>query len=438
MDDLTADEMREYRGTLKEPGKNSPYRDRSVAENLDLFTRMKNGEFDEGSRVLRAKLDMASPNVLLRDPTMYRILNTPHHRTGDKWCIYPMYDWAHGQSDSIEGITHSLCSLEYVNHRPLYDWFVEKLGIYAPQQVEFSRVGLTYTIMSKRKLRRLVEEGFVSGWDDPRMPTIVGVRRRGYPAASIRHFCDAVGVAKSSNVMMVDMAQLEFSVRDELNRVAPRVFAVLDPLKVVIENYPEGQTEQFVVDDHPQNKENTDTRLVPFSRTVYIERSDFAEDPPKKFFRLAPGREVRLMKAYLVTCTDVIKDEAGNVVELRCTYDPESRGGNGADGRKVKGTLHWVSADHAVDAEVRLYDRLFATPDPEDVPEGGDFVDNINPDSLELITAKVEPGLKETTAGITYQFMRQGYFVTDLDSTADKLVFNRTVGLKDSWAKQKK
>ncbi len=438
VDDLSQEEMREYRGTLKEPGKNSPYRDRSVEENLDLFERMKNGEFAEGSRVLRAKIDMASPNVLLRDPTMYRILFTPHHRTGDKWCIYPMYDWAHGQSDSIEKITHSLCSLEYVNHRPLYDWFVEKLAIYAPQQVEFSRVGLNYTIMSKRKLRRLVEEEHVDGWDDPRMPTIAGIRRRGYPPAAIRNFCEQVGVAKSSYVMMVDMAQLESAVRDELNRVAPRVFAVLDPLKVVIENYPEGQTEEFAVNNHPQDKTNEETRMVPFSRTVYIERGDFAENPPKKFFRLAPGREVRLMKAYLVTCNEVIKDEEGNVIELRCSYDPESRGGNPADGRKVKGTLHWVSAEHALDAEVRLYDRLFNQPDPDDVPDGGDFTDNLNPDSLETITAKVEPSLSESDNGDRYQFMRQGYFVPDQSSTADKLVFNRTVGLKDSWAKAKK
>ena len=431
VDDLSAEEIRAYRGTLTEPGKESPYRDRSVEENLDLFERMRAGEFPEGSRVLRAKIDMSSPNINMRDPVMYRILYESHHRTGDEWCIYPLYDWAHGQSDSIEGITHSLCSLEFENHRPLYNWFLEQLDIYQPQQIEFARLNLTHTIMHKRKLIRLVEAGHVGGWDDPRMPTLSGMRRRGYTPAAIRNFCDAVGVARSNSV--VELAMLEHAVRDDLNRQAPRALAVLDPLRIVIENYPEDQVEEFEVPTYPQDRGSTETRVVPFSRQVYVEREDFMEEAPKKFFRLAPGREVRLLGAYYVTCTDVVKDEAGNVVELRCTYDPESRGGATPDGRKVKGTLHWVSADHAVPAEVRLYDTLFTKEDPE---EGGDFMDNLNPDSLQVIPeAMVEPDLASARPGDRFQFMRQGYFVVDPDSTPQKLVFNRTVSLRDTWAK---
>ena len=431
VDDLSAEEIRAYRGTLTEPGKESPYRDRSVEENLDLFERMRAGEFPEGSRVLRAKIDMSSPNINMRDPVMYRILYESHHRTGDEWCIYPLYDWAHGQSDSIEGITHSLCSLEFENHRPLYNWFLEQLDIYQPQQIEFARLNLTHTIMHKRKLIRLVEAGHVGGWDDPRMPTLSGMRRRGYTPAAIRNFCDAVGVARSNSV--VELAMLEHAVRDDLNRQAPRALAVLDPLRIVIENYPEDQVEEFEVPTYPQDRGSTETRVVPFSRQVYVEREDFMEDAPKKFFRLAPGREVRLLGAYYVTCTGVVKDEAGNVIELRCTYDPESRGGATPDGRKVKGTLHWVSADHAVPAEVRLYDTLFTKEDPE---EGGDFMDNLNPDSLQVIPeAMVEPDLASARPGDRFQFMRQGYFVVDPDSTPEKLVFNRTVSLRDTWAK---
>jgi glutaminyl-tRNA synthetase len=392
---------------------------------------MRAGEFPEGSRVLRAKIDMSSPNINMRDPVMYRILYESHHRTGDEWCIYPLYDWAHGQSDSIEGITHSLCSLEFENHRPLYNWFLEQLDIYQPQQIEFARLNLTHTIMHKRKLIRLVEAGHVGGWDDPRMPTLSGMRRRGYTPAAIRNFCDAVGVARSNSV--VELAMLEHAVRDDLNRQAPRALAVLDPLRIVIENYPEDQVEEFEVPTYPQDRGSTETRVVPFSRQVYVEREDFMEDAPKKFFRLAPGREVRLLGAYYVTCTGVVKDEAGNVVELRCTYDPESRGGATPDGRKVKGTLHWVSADHAVPAEVRLYDTLFTKEDPE---EGGDFMDNLNPDSLQVIPeAMVEPDLASARPGDRFQFMRQGYFVVDPDSTPQKLVFNRTVSLRDTWAK---
>jgi len=431
VDDLSAEEIRAYRGTLTEPGKESPYRDRSVEENLDLFERMRAGEFPEGSRVLRAKIDMSSPNINMRDPVMYRILYESHHRTGDEWCIYPLYDWAHGQSDSIEGITHSLCSLEFENHRPLYNWFLEQLDIYQPQQIEFARLNLTHTIMHKRKLIRLVEAGHVGGWDDPRMPTLSGMRRRGYTPAAIRNFCDAVGVARSNSV--VELAMLEHAVRDDLNRQAPRALAVLDPLRIVIENYPEDQVEEFEVPTYPQDRGSTETRVVPFSRQVYVEREDFMEDAPKKFFRLAPGREVRLLGAYYVTCTGVVKDEAGNVIELRCAYDPESRGGATPDGRKVKGTLHWVSADHAVPAEVRLYDTLFTKEDPE---EGGDFMDNLNPDSLQVIPeAMVEPDLASARPGDRFQFMRQGYFVVDPDSTPQKLVFNRTVSLRDTWAK---
>ncbi|HEX6387570.1 MAG TPA: glutamine--tRNA ligase/YqeY domain fusion protein [Anaerolineae bacterium] len=431
VDDLSAEEIRAYRGTLTEPGKESPYRDRSIEENLDLFERMRAGEFPEGSRVLRARIDMSSPNINMRDPVMYRILFETHHRTGDKWCIYPLYDWAHGQSDSIEGITHSLCTLEFEDHRPLYNWFIEQLGIYHPQQIEFARLSLTHTIMSKRKLIRLVEEGYVNGWDDPRMPTISGMRRRGYTPAAIRNFCDMIGVAKANSV--VEMAMLEHAVRDDLNQHAPRAMAVLDPIRVVVENYPEGRVEEFEVPTYPQDRDSTETRVVPFSREVYIEREDFMEDAPKKFFRLAPGREVRLLGAYYVTCTGVVKDEAGNVVELRCTYDPESRGGSTPDGRRVKGTLHWVSAAHAVPAEVRLYDTLFTEEDPE---ASGDFIENLNPDSLQVIPeAMAEPDLAEAAVGDRFQFMRQGYFVVDPDSTPEKLVFNRTVSLRDTWAK---
>ncbi len=433
VDDLSPEEIREYRGTLTEPGKNSPYRDRSIEENLDLFQRMKDGEFPDGSRVLRAKIDMASPNVNLRDPIMYRILHAEHPRTGDAWCIYPMYDWAHGQSDSIEGITHSICTLEFENNRPLYDWFIEQLGIYAPQQIEFARLNLTYTLMSKRKLLRLVREGAVSGWDDPRMPTISGLRRRGYTPEAIRNFCDRIGVSKANSV--VDIAMLEHAIREDLNQRAQRVMAVLKPLKVVIENYPEDQVEEMDAVNNPEDA-SMGTRKVPFSRVLYIEQDDFMEDPPKKFFRLAPGREVRLRYAYFITCTDVVKDGDGNIVELRCTYDPATRGGDAPDGRKPKATLHWVSASHALDAEVRLYDHLFAAPDPEDAPEGQDFTANLNPNSLEVLpSAKIEPFVSGAAPGSRYQFERQGYFCVDPDSTAGRLVFNRTVGLRDTWAK---
>jgi glutaminyl-tRNA synthetase len=436
VDDLSADEIREYRGTLTEPGQNSPHRDRSVEENLDLFERMRAGEFEEGSRVLRAKIDMASGNMNMRDPVMYRILHATHHRTGDKWCIYPMYDWAHGQSDSIEGVTHSTCSLEYEDHRPLYDWLLDQLGIYHPQQIEYARLNLSYTVLSKRRLIRLVKEGYVNGWDDPRMPTLSGLRRRCYTREAIRNFIERIGVAK--NESLVDIALLEHCLREDLNQRGQRVMAVLDPLRIVIENYPEDQVEEMDAVNNPEDA-SMGTRKVPFSRVLYIERDDFREDPPKKFFRLAPGREVRLMHAYYITCTDVIKNENGEVVELRCTYDPETRGGSSLDGRKVKGTLHWVSAAHALDAEVRLYDRLLTKPDPYDVEEGQDFTANINPNSLEVLTTcKVEPFLAGATPGNRYQFLRQGYFCVDLDSSADKLVFNRTVSLRDTWAKIEK
>ena len=436
--DLNADQIREHRGTLTQPGKNSPYRDRSVEENLDLFQRMKAGEFPDGSRVLRAKVDMASPNLNMRDPVMYRILHAHHHRTGDQWCIYPMYDWAHGQSDSIEKVTHSICTLEFENHRPLYDWYCEALGIYHPQQIEFARLNLTYTVMSKRKLLELVNGGQVSGWDDPRMPTIAGMRRRGYTPEAIRSFCARIGVAKFNST--IDMAVLENAVREDLNRRAARVMGVLRPLKVVIENYPEGQIEQMEAINNPEDA-GMGTRQVPFSREIYIEQDDFREDPPKQFFRLAPGREVRLRYAYLVTCTDVVKDpQTGEVVELRCTYDPATRGGNTPDGRKVKGTIHWVSAQHALEAEVRLYDYLFAAENPEDVPAGVDYKQNLNPRSLELLTScKLEPSLTQAAAGSRYQFERQGYFCVDtVDSQPGKPVFNRTVSLKDTWAKIEK
>ncbi len=433
--ELNAEQMREYRGTLTEPGKNSPYRDRSPEENLDLFTRMRDGEFDEGSKVLRAKIDMASPNLNLRDPVMYRILKTPHHRTGDKWILYPMYDWAHGQSDSIERITHSICTLEFEDHRPLYDWYVAQLGIHHPQQIEFARLNLTYTVLSKRKLIMLVDEGYVKSWDDPRMPTISGFRRRGYTPEAIQDFCGRIGVAKAEST--VDVALLEHCLREDLNKRAPRVMGVLDPLKVVIENYPEGESEQLDAINNPED-ESAGSRQVPFSRELYIEREDCREAPPKKFFRLAPGGEVVLRYAYFITCTEVIKDDAGKVVELRCTYDPATKGGDSPDGRKVKGTLHWTSAAHALTAEVRLYDRLFTEEFPQNVKEGGDWKDSFNPDSLQVVNARVEPSLKGAEAGQSFQFERKGYFCVDPDSSADQLVFNRTATLRDTWAKVQK
>ncbi len=432
--ELPPEKIREFRGTLKEPGKESPYRNRAVEENLDLFRRMKEGEFPDGSKTLRAKIDMAHGNLNMRDPVIYRILHTEHHRTGNKWCIYPMYDWAHGQSDSIEGITHSLCTLEFEDHRPLYNWFIEQLEIFPSRQIEFARLNLTYTVMSKRKLLMLVKEGFVAGWDDPRMPTISGLRRRGYTPASIRDFAERIGVAKKES--MVDFALLEFCIREDLNKNAARVLAVLDPLKVVITNYPENYEEELEAVNNPED-EAAGTRKLPFSREIYIERKDFMEDPPRKFFRLAPGREVRLRYAYFVTCTDVVKDENGAVTEIHCTYDPETRGGSAPDGRKVKGTIHWVSSKHAADAEVRLYENLFLKEDPFDTPEGGEFTDNINPDSLKIIKAKVEPSLKNAEAGVKYQFERTGYFCVDKDSAPGKPVFNRTVTLRDTWAKVK-
>ncbi|HOQ04367.1 MAG TPA: glutamine--tRNA ligase/YqeY domain fusion protein [Anaerohalosphaeraceae bacterium] len=431
--DLSAEETRQYRGTLTEPGRNSPYRDRSVEENLDLFERMKNGEFPDGSRTLKAKIDMAHPNLNMRDPVMYRILHATHHRTGDKWCIYPMYDWAHGLEDSIEGITHSICTLEFENHRPLYDWFLDQLGIYHPRQIEFARLNLTYTVMSKRKLLRLVKENFVRGWDDPRMPTLRGLRRRGYSPEAIRNFCKVIGVNKFNST--VDYALLEHCLREDLNKTSPRVMAVLNPLKVVLTNYPEGQTELLEAINNPEDL-SAGTRQVPFSKVLYIERDDFMENPPKKFYRLAPGREVRLRYGYLIKCQEVIKDSAGNIVELRCTYDPATRGGEAPDGRKVKATIHWVSAAHAFDAEVRLYEHLFTKEDPEDVPEGQDFTVNINPDSLKILTGcKVEPSLKTTQPFDRWQFERLGYFCTDPDTRDGHLVFNRTVTLKDTWSK---
>jgi glutaminyl-tRNA synthetase len=435
--DLTADEIREHRGTLTRPGKNSPYRDRSIEENLKLFERMKQGEFPDGSRTLRAKIDMASPNFNLRDPVMYRILHAHHHRTGDQWCIYPMYDWAHGQCDSIERITHSICTLEFTNNRPLYDWFVRELGIYAPQQIEFARLNLSYTIMSKRKLLELVQKKYVSGWDDPRMLTISGLRRRGYTPEAIRSFCERIGVAKFDSV--IDMAWLEDAIRNDLNRRAPRRLAVLNPLKVVIENYPEGRVEELEAINNPEDP-GAGTRQVLFSKVLYIERDDFREDPPKKFFRLSPGAEVRLRYAYFVKCTGVVKDpKTGEITELRCTYDPATRGGNAPDGRKVKGTIHWVSAPHAYDAEVRLYDHLFNKADPDDVPEGQDYKVNLNPHSLVTVRGKLEPGLANAKAGEYYQFERLGYFCVDRkDSMTGKPIFNRTVTLADTWAKIEK
>lgn len=430
VDDLSAEEIREYRGTLTEPGKESPYRNRSIEENLDLFERMKNGEFEDGSRVLRAKIDMASPNMVMRDPTLYRIRKVPHHRTGDTWCIYPLYDFTHCLSDSIEGVTHSLCTLEFENNRELYDWVLDQLDVFRSHQYEFARLNLTYTVMSKRRLLRLVQEGYVSGWDDPRMPTICGLRRRGYTPEAIKTFCDRIGLAKRNSVVEVEM--LEYCIREDLNKHAQRVMAVLHPLKVVIENYPEDLVENMDAVNNPED-ENMGTRKVPFSKILYIEQDDFREDPPKKFYRLAPGREVRLRYGYYIKCVDVVKDDQGNVVELRCTYDPETRGGWAPDGRKVKATLHWVSAQHALDAEVRLYDRLFSQPNPG---ECDDFTECLNPQSLQVLQgAKIEPFVKDAEPGSRYQFERQGYFCVDPDSTEEKLVFNRTVSLKDTWAK---
>ena len=431
VDSLSPDEIRRYRGTLTEPGRESPYRDRSVEENLDLFRRMRAGEFPDGAHLLRAKIDMASPNINLRDPALYRIRHETHHRTADDWCIYPMYDYAHPISDALEGVTHSLCTLEFEDHRPLYEWVVENVPVESrPQQIEFARLNLNYTVMSKRKLLRLVEEGHVNGWDDPRMPTIAGIRRRGFTPESIRSFCDRVGVAKRQNV--IDVALLEHSVREDLNRTAPRAMVVLRPLKLVIENYPEGQSEEFVTANHPDDP-SLGTRRIPFSKTLFIERDDFMEDPPKKFFRLAPGREVRLRSAYFVTCRDVVKNDAGEIVELRCTYDPATKGGDSPDGRKPKATLHWVSAEHSRDAEVRLYDRLFLNEDPEDAGDAGDFLSNLNPASLEVLSGcRVEPSIASATPGTRFQFERLGYFCVDPDSSSSGLVFNRTVTLKGS------
>jgi glutaminyl-tRNA synthetase len=434
VDDLSAEEIREYRGTLTEPGKDSPFRTRSVEENLDLFQRMRAGEFPDGARVLRAKVDMASGNMNLRDPVMYRILHATHHRTGDDWCIYPMYDFAHGQSDSIEGITHSLCSLEYEDHRPLYDWFLDELEIYHPRQIEFGRFNLTYTVMSKRMLLRLVKDGHVSGWDDPRMPTLSAMRRRGYPPSVILKFLEAVGVPHHNN--LVDIALLEALLRDELNKIAPRVMAVLHPLKIVITNYPSEQVEQLDAVNNPEDA-SAGTRKVSFSREIYIDQDDFREEPPKKYFRLAPGREVRLRYGYFIKCDEVIKDHAtGDVIELHCTYDPTTRGGYAPDGRKVKGTLHWVSAKDAVNLEVRLYDRLFTIPDLNNLDEGDDFLKYLNPNSLQVIQGcKAEASLSHPDSNIRYQFEREGYFNVDPDSTQEKLIFNRIVPLKDTWAK---
>ncbi len=434
VDDQSADEIRANQGTLTESGTGSPFRDRSVEENLDLFARMKEGEFAEGERVLRAKIDMSSSILTLRDPLMYRIQKSHHHRTGTDWSIYPMYDFAHGQSDALEGITHSVCTLEFQDHRPLYDWFIEALELSpAPKQIEFARLNLTYTVMSKRKLRQLVEEELVSGWDDPRMPTLRGMRRRGYPPAAIREFCDGIGVAKRDS--LIELARLEYSIRQDLNRNAARVMGVLRPLKVIIDNFPEGEVDELDAINNPED-ESAGTRRVPFSRELYIERDDFMEDPPKKFFRLAPGREVRLRYAFFITCVDVIKDDSGEITELHCTYDPETRGGDAPDGRKVKATLHWVSADHALPAEVRLYSHLLECEDPAALPEGDDVMNHLNPESLEVIEdARVEPSLQGAESGTSYQFERLGYFAVDPDTTSDQLVFNRTVTLRDTWAK---
>lgn len=434
VDDLNADEIRQHRGTLTEPGKESPYRSRTVEENLDLFARMKAGEFPDGSRCLRAKIDMASPNLNMRDPVMYRILRRPHHRTGDKWCIYPLYDYAHGQSDSLENITHSMCTLEFESHRPLYNWFIKELGIFPSQQMEFDRLNLTYTLLSKRRLLQLVQEGRVSGWDDPRMPTLSGIRRRGYTPEALRNFVANIGVTKTNGT--IELAMLEHFVREDLNKHARRVMAVLRPLKVVIDNYPEGQTEEMEAVNNPED-ESAGKRKVPFARELYIERDDFQEVPPKGYYRLSPGKEVRLRYGYFITAKSVVKNDKGEVVEVHVTYDPATHGGNAPDGRKVKSTIHWVSATHALKAEVRLYDNLFNKENPNDVPEGQDFTANLNPSSLETVSdARIEPSLKTAAPGARYQFERLGYFCVDLDSKAEKLVFNRTVALKDTWARK--
>ena len=434
--DLSAEEVRKYRGTLTEPGKESPWRNRTVEENLDLFERMRKSEFPDGARTLRSKIDMASPNLNLRDPVMYRILHADHHRTGSKWCIYPMYDFTHGQSDSIERITHSICTLEFEDHRPLYDWYCDNLGIYHPQQIEFDRLNLTYTLLSKRKLLKLVQEKYVRGWDDPRMPTLSGIRRRGYTPEAIRNFAMSLGVSKTNGI--VELGVLEHFVREDLNKRARRVMAVLRPLRVVIENYPEGQVEEMEAVNNPED-ESMGTRKVPLSRVLYIEQDDFREDPPKQYYRLSPGREVRLRYGYFITCTGVSKNDKGEVVEVHCTYDPSTRGGNAPDGRKVKSTIHWVSAAHAVDAEVRLYDNLFLTPNPNEEAEGRDFTANLNPNSLEILNdAKLEPCLASAAPLRRFQFERLGYFCVDFDSTPDKPVFNRTVALRDTWAKIEK
>jgi glutaminyl-tRNA synthetase len=437
--DLTADQIRDYRGTLTHPGKDSPYRNRSIEENLDLFERMRAGQFEDGSRTLRAKIDMSHPNLNMRDPVMYRILHASHHRSGDKWCIYPMYDWAHGFEDSIEKITHSICTLEFENHRPLYDWFIDTVNearaekIHHPQQIEFARLNLTYTVMSKRKLLQLVRQGHVAGWNDPRMPTISGLRRRGYSPESIRQFCNVIGVNKFNST--VDFALLEHCLREDLNRTSQRVMAVLRPLKVIIDNYPADLVEQLDAVNNPEDQ-NAGSRKVPFSRELYIEQEDFMEEPAKKFFRLSPGREVRLRYAYFITCTSVVKDKDGNIAELHCTYDPATRGGDSPDGRKVKSTLHWVSAGHALLAQVRLYDHLFTKENPDDVPEGQDFTTSLNPNSLEKVNnCMIEPSVKDAKSLFRYQFERLGYFCVDPDSKSDKLIFNRTVGLKDTWKK---
>jgi glutaminyl-tRNA synthetase len=437
VDDLSADEIREYRGTLTQPGKDSPYRNRSVEENLNLFERMRAGEFPDGSRVLRAKIDMASPNLNMRDPVMYRILHAEHHRTGDKWCIYPMYDYAHGQSDSLEKVTHSMCTLEFEDHRPLYNWFIQQLGIFPSQQIEFDRLNLTYTLLSKRKLLQLVEEGHVSAWDDPRMPTLVGIRRRGYTPEAIRNFCNSIGASKTNGV--IELAMLEHFVREDLNNRAPRVMAVLRPLKVIIDNYPENQVEEMDAVNNPEDP-GAGTRKVPFSRVLYIEQDDFRENPPKQYYRLSPGREVRLRYGYFISCTNVVKNSSGEVIEVHCTYDPATRGGNSPpDGRKVKSTIHWVSVAHAITAEVRLYETLFAKEDPNQTEEGQDFTANLNPRSLEVVgDAKLEPSLANPAVGSRYQFERLGYFCVDPDSSSGRPVFNRTVALKDTWAKIEK
>lgn len=434
--DLSAEEIRKYRGTLKKPGKDSPYRERDIEENLQLFEEMKEGKYEDGLKVLRAKIDMSSPNLNMRDPVIYRILHRNHHRTKNDWCIYPTYDWAHGQSDSIEGITHSICTLEFEDHRPLYDWFIDQLGIHHPQQIEFARLNLTYTVMSKRKLLELVEKKYINGWDDPRMPTLSGIRRRGYTPEAVRNFCAEISVAKADST--VDIALLEYFVREDLNKKAPRAMAVINPLKVVIDNYPDGNSEELTAINNPEDP-SKGTRKVPFSKILYIEREDFMEDPPKKFYRLAPGREVRLRYAYFIKCIDVVKDNNGNIIELHCIYDPETKGGDSPDGRKVRATLHWVSAEHSIPAEVRLYDHLFIKENPLKLEEGHDFKENLNPDSFKIVNnCRLEPSLSAAGPGAIYQFERLGYFCADPDSTMEKPVFNRTVTLRDRWAKIKK